>query len=208
MSHVLQSLNTSLLRRQLALVISWSSQTVSAMASASGALTICISLLLKWGSLQRLCLYLLCIKLHKLQLCVTKLHMGFMIKPKYSLLLKRNLGLIWMLELERYTHILSWYCSCKLSNFSSLILWKLNAAVLCAVAAVGACSDRVDLQHLKNKIHCTLVWVFFHLLFRVLFVLWSWPVQRYKIRDKMLYSRIYRCLSVAEHNIPVLRRQP
>lgn len=84
-----------------------------------------------------------------------------------------------MLELERYTRILSWYCSCKFSNFSSLVLWKLNAAVLCAVAAVGACSDRVDLQHLRNKTHHTLFcFSFFHLLFRVVFVLWLWPVQR------------------------------
>lgn len=155
------------------------------MPSATGVLTIRISFLLHWGFLRRLGLYLLCTKLLKLQLCVTKLLMGFMIKPKYGTMLKKNLGLNWMLELERYTRIISWYCSCKFSNLSSLIFWKLNAAVLSAVAAVGECSDRVDLQCLKNKIHRTL-WVFFHLWFRVLCVLWSWPVQGCRVKDEML----------------------
>lgn len=67
-----------------------------------------------------------------------------------------------MLELERYTRTVSWYCSCKFSNLLSMISPKLNAAVLSAVAAVGACSDRADLQCLKNKLHRTF-WVFFHL---------------------------------------------
>lgn len=121
-------------------------------------------------------------------------------RPKYSLLLKRNLGLIWMLELERYTHILSWYCSCKFSNFSSLISWKLNATVLCAVAAVGACSDRVDLQHLRNKNHHTLFWDFFFHLFRVLFVLWSWQFRDKKLEIKCCVPEFKNVWVVAEHN--------
>lgn len=84
-------------------------------------------------------LVLLCTKLLKLQLCVTKLLMDFIIKAKYSTMLKKKLALNWVLE--RNTCIFSWYCSCKFSSFSSLISWKLNVVVLSAGAAVGACSD-------------------------------------------------------------------